>query len=327
MGNKKAGKQKKHMKKVVVALPSVGRLTGLDIIKTLRVNLAASGYTPVFYLGMSAKDLKGNEEFKKAVAKMRDVKIAKTHRNGFGAGLMTAINQGIKKESPHLVVTLPDDYEVEARHMHKLLNALERRRAEVAIGVWDKVSWRTFPVPQFLGEINASVLVTYANPTFKPRSQIGATAIDAIAAGKAFQTLTGMFAFTPVGWRKVTRAMNVFTENKALLLHSGIEPAIALSALRARAKIVQPRVPRRFEHNWPRTPEEIARYRLSRAKHFSDSARLVKEFLANTGQRRKLRGFRKYVERVEQRIAQRPIIRTGQRPIERGRVTSTMPAK
>ena len=322
---------KKPVKKVLVALPSVGRLTGLDIIETLRTNLKKRGYTPVFYLGMTSKHVEGNEPFQAAVRRMTDVKIAETPLDGYGAGVMAAINQGTEKEKPHFVLCLPDDYELEARHMHKMLDPLANKKATVTIGAWDKVSWRTFPVPQYLTEIHTSVLATYANPHFRPRRSnphVGTAIIDALAQKKAFQTYTGMFAFTPKSWGNVHSTLKqLFQRHKNTILQPPIEPAILLAALKCGEKVAQPKIPRRFEHPIPRTAEEVARHRLTRGKQFREAAEVIVEFLENTGQKSKIPHALDYVQRVMPRIEKRDVLRKGQRPIERGRTMSAMPTK
>ncbi len=309
------------MKKVVVALPSVGRLSGLEIVAKLRRTLRANGYCPVFYLGMERKYV--NREFQKAISKQRNIKLAFCTKQGYGNAIITAMNTGVKKEAPHAVVTLPDDYEVEAGHMHKLVEALRNR--DVVVGSWDKTSWRTFPVPQFLNEIGTSLLVTYADPGFVPRNRKGLINFrDAVSKGRAIQTYTGMFAFTPNAWRRIEKDLKNFKPQH--VAHSGVEVAIILSTLNQGLKLTHRRIPRRFEHAIPRGEAE-ARHRQSRAKQFQDAVEIIRHFLKRTGQTHKLSHVEAQAERVKQRIERRAILRSGQRVIERGKVASLMHLK
>ncbi len=299
------------MKKVVVALPSVGNIHGLEIIAKLRTTLKANGYLPVFYLGMSRKH--ATRQFTKAIKRHKDVKFAFTNKPGFGNGVITAINKGIKHENPHAVVTLPDDYIVEAGYMHKLLDRLHEH--DMVTGSWDRISWRTFPVPQFLNEVGSSLLVTYANPKFVPKKTEGLMNFTgAVSRGRAVQTLAGMFAFTPQAWKRIHKELQEFKPEH--IANSGIEVAISLSSLKLGLNIAHRRVPRRFEHEIPRGEAE-KKHRFSRGKQFEDSIAVIKHFLERTGQKEKIAHVDAQAKRIRDRIEERAILRLGQRVIER----------
>src|SRR3989338_5935747 len=103
--------------KVLVALPSVGRLIGINVVNSLRETLARHGHTPVFYFGINRQD--ATQEFKREAAKHLDVRLALVAKRGQGTGTLAAIKMGLR-EKPDAILTLPDDYELEAKHMHKL---------------------------------------------------------------------------------------------------------------------------------------------------------------------------------------------------------------
>ncbi len=310
------------MKKVLVVIPSIARMVCLTVVANARKTLKHHGYLPVFYLGIHGQFL--NADFQKTAAKQKEIHVVKyTGASGEGAGILTAIKQGTAHEHPDLVLIITDDFELESKHLHKIAKAAEK--SDLSIGIWDKYTEKTFPLPQALNEKATVSILTYSNPQYKPKTLKPIKTLK-LPNKNAYQTYSTLYGFSPATWKKINRELNSFKQSKSALMQAGIEVGIVLSALKLNLRIKQVTMPRRFEHSTPCTAQEQKNHRKSRATQFNDGLQVALEFLTNTGQKNKVPNVKKYAGKMKQKILTSRILAKGQKP-RRSKTESAMHLK